>query len=68
MTDEQKNAEVAALRRELAGYEARGLADRAALVRARIADLTGEPAAPAASAKRGRVSSTRLRSSGAETR
>lgn len=66
MTDEQKNAEIAALRRELAGYEARGLADRAALVRARLADLAGEPAP--AEPKRGRVTSTRLRQSGAETR
>ena len=41
MTSEQTAAHVAALERELAGYEASGRDDRAAMVRAEIARLTG---------------------------
>lgn len=52
MTNEEIAAQVAALERELAGYEAAGRADRADQVRAEIARLTGVPVAGADTSSR----------------
>lgn len=46
MTDEQRAAKIAALTRELAGYEQRGLPERAAEVQAQLRALSGEAKSP----------------------
>lgn len=51
ITVEQTEAQVAALYRELAGYESRGRDDRADQVRAEIARLTGTTVTPRPSRK-----------------
>lgn len=47
MTEEKTKEQIAALEHELAGYEARGMTDRAEGVRAEIARLSGTVSRPA---------------------
>lgn len=61
MTDEEKSAQIAALVKELTGYQRRGLKDRAAQVQAQLDSLVDGDKPPAKKARK-RAKATKRKS------